>query len=193
MDGTIIGTGETSGIYVRNEIVTVMADEPAPGMRFSHWEDSQGKILGYQTVYKFYASQEYAVRAIFVADDTKVESAATAQLVQVVRKPEEHIMSFVAMLTVPEGCTMEYGGILATNQQGRAIDAATGEIRLTKDTADYVRGNKSNTPIYRYTWTKTRIAEDETWYVRPYIVYKDVFGELHEIMGDMVTAKLTEE
>jgi hypothetical protein len=43
---------------------------------------------------------------------------------------------------------------------------------------------------YKYTWTKTNVTSDQTWYVRSYLVYKDASGNEYTIYGDLVTGKI---
>ena len=42
----------------------------------------------------------------------------------------------------------------------------------------------------KYTWTKTEVTENQTWYVRSYLVYVDSHGNEQIVYGDLTTAKL---
>ena len=181
-DGTLNKENATSANYTMNELVTVTAVVPE-GRTFSYWKVSgTNTILGYAPVYQFYATQNYNIEAVFDADET---AKGTATVVQVLRDEMNTKLSFVAMLTVPEGCTIEFGGILATNDSGKAGN-------LTRENADYVRGVAYKGTTLRYTWTKGKITDpSEVWYVRPYVVYRDANGVRQEILGAMVDEALS--
>ncbi|MBQ8001479.1 MAG: InlB B-repeat-containing protein, partial [Ruminococcus sp.] len=67
----INGTG--SGEYNANSAVTVVANEPAEGMKFAYWTDAAGNIKSYEESYKFYPSADTALTAVFVAEDAEIE------------------------------------------------------------------------------------------------------------------------
>lgn len=92
-------------------------------------------------------------------------------------------LTFVSMSTVPEGCTINKAGIIATNIEG----VGTSGDGFNADTAAYVRGNAWTGNAYRFTWTKSKVASNETWYVRAHLVYTDAEGNVHTVYGDMVS------
>lgn len=178
----ILNKGGSEAEYAMNELVTVTADEPE-GKTFSYWKVKDKEIiLGYALVYQFYATQDYSIEAVFDAGET---AKGTATITQVLRDETNRKLSFVAMLTVPEGCKIEFGGILATNSSSIA------ESGLTKDNARYVRGMAYDGTALRYTWTKGNVSDTSTWYVRPYVVYRDANGVLYEILGNMEAETLS--
>ena len=181
-DGTLNKGNVAEARYTMNELVTVTADVLG-GKTFSYWKESRtGHILGYDKVYQFYATQNYSIEAVF---DENVTAQGTATIVQVNRDVANEKLSFVAMLTVPEGCTIEFGGILATKYSSKADN-------LTRDNADYVRGVAYKGTALRYTWTKGMITDSsEVWYVRPYVVYRDANGVRQEILGARVDEALS--
>ena len=46
----------------------------------------------------------------------------------------------------------------------------------------FVRGMLSDKKAVRYTWTKN-VKTGETWYVRAYLVYTDLNGNVHTVYG----------
>ncbi|MEE5993907.1 MAG: hypothetical protein V3G42_11790, partial [Oscillospiraceae bacterium] len=105
----------------------------------------------------------------------------TAVMESVTPDAEEKKLQFVAMLSVPADCTINKAGIVATSD-------ATKAENLTADNADYVRTGTTTKHGYRYTWTKTNV--NETWYVKPYLVYTDANGKEHTVYGELTTGEL---
>ena len=105
----------------------------------------------------------------------------TAVMDSVIPDPEEKKIHFVAMLNVPADCTIKQAGIVATS------DAEKSE-NLTAENATYVRADATTKHSYKYTWTKTNV--NETWYVKPYLVYTNADGKTFTIYGELVTGNL---
>ncbi|MGN0297748.1 MAG: LamG-like jellyroll fold domain-containing protein, partial [Lachnospiraceae bacterium] len=183
----INGTG--SGTYNQNAIVTARANAAESGKKFSHWakETESGTVLSYNESYSFYAIEDITVVAVYVEEEQKVEAVGTAEILQVYQ-PASNKLSFVAMLTVPEGCTMTYAGIVATSDSQKAEN-------LTAANADYVRGGTGSAIAsyrgYKYTWTKGNVTDTQTWYVRAYLVYTDKEGVSHTVYGNLVEGQLS--
>ena len=175
-----IGTGN----YKQNAVVTVQADEAIEGMKFSHWKDSEDNILSYNEKYQFYASENIMVTAIYVEENDSVEVKGTTEIVDYFADIENKKLVFVSMSTVPEGCTINKAGIIATNNYNIGND----EENFNASTAMYVRGNEWSGNAYRFTWSKRNVNLDETWYVRAYLVYTDEEGNVNTLYGDIVSA-----
>ena len=87
------------------------------------------------------------------------------------------------MSTVPNGCKINKAGIIATNNSELA-----NSDEFTDKKAMFVRGMSSDKKAVRYTWTKN-VKTGETWYVRAYLVYTDLNGNVHTVYDDMVSQK----
>ena len=175
------GTG--AGTYKQNEVVTVVANAASAGNKFSHWADGAGNILSYNEKYQFYAAKNITVTAVYVKDTVKVVAKGTTEIVDKYADKANGKLTFVSMSTVPEGCTIDKAGIIATNDQTVA-ESGDG---FNAGTAAYVRGNSWTGNAYRYTWTKSKVGSGETWYVRAYLVYTDAEGNVNTVYGDMVS------
>ena len=66
---------------------------------------------------------------------------------------------------------------------------ATKAKNLTDANADYVRFMETTKHNAQYTWTKTKVTSSQTWYVKPYLVYKDADGTQYTVYGDLTTKK----
>ena len=175
------GTG--AGTYKQNEVVTVVANAASEGNKFSHWADGDGNILSYNEKYQFYAAKSITVTAVYVEDAEKVEAKGTTEIIDKYADQANGKLIFVSMSTVPEGCTIDKAGIIATNDQtvAESVDG------FNADTAVYVRGSAWTGNEVRYTWTKGKVESGVTWYVRAYLVYTDVDGNVNTVYGDMVS------
>ena len=159
--------------------MTVVANAASGGNKFSHWADGAGNILSYNEKYQFYAAKNITVTAVYVKDTDKVVAKGTTEIVD---KFDDKLV-FVSMSTVPEGCTINKAGIIATNVES----VGTSGDRFNADTAVYVRGNAWTGNAYRFTWYKSNVGSDETWYVKAYLVYTDAEGNVNTVYGDMVS------
>ena len=173
--------GSGSGEYEQNAIVTLKAAAAGPGEKFSHWEDSRGRILSYKESYKFYASEDAVITAVYVTDTAAVEAVGTTEIVSVVKDEVGKKLTFVSMSTVPDGCAIVKAGVIATSNEA----IANGTFNDT--TAAYVRGSAWDGSTYRYSWTKGSVNAGDTWYVRAYLVYTDAEGNTHTVYGSMVS------
>ena len=90
-------------------------------------------------------------------------------------------ISFSALLNVPADCKIVKAGLIATSNSTKAKN-------LTAENADYVKYMETTKHTAKYTWTKTKVG-NETWYVRPYLVYTDSLGTERIVYGDLTTQK----
>ncbi len=177
--GTISGTDSlTTGEYSLNTVVTLVADTAAGGMMFSHWADESGNIIGYNETYSFYLAGDTAITAVFADNAQVIEKVGTANIIEVVKDIDNGKVSVIAMLTVPEGCSIDYAGIVASTNAEHANN-------LTAANAPIVRGNSSEMQALRYTWTAGNTAQKDIW-VRAYLVYTDDTVNAHTVYSDII-------
>ena len=181
---TVIG-GSGSGTYRQNDVVRIVLDESSipAGKKFSHWVDANSEIRSYSRNMSFYAERNEEITAVFVNDETIVEATGTTTIVDIIKDTTNNTLSFVSMSTVPEGCTINLAGVIATTNAsiGNSGDG------FNADTATYARGRSWSGNSYRYSWTKGHINAGDTWYVRAYLVYTDADENVHTVYGDMVS------
>lgn len=96
------------------------------------------------------------------------------------------IATFVAYLTIPDGCTIVKAGIIAA--PGTSFDATS--TILTWDNATYKKVSAKAVgtagPV-NYTWTKSKVESGDVWHVRPYVIYSDNQGIEHTVYGTLVS------
>jgi len=177
---TITVTGGTGGgTYNQNDKVTVTANEPESGKKFSHWTDGTS-ILSYNASYQFFADRVLALTAVFVEDTAIVDAKGTTEIVST--SVENGTLIFVSLSSVPSNCTIVKAGIIATKNADIGadpnlfVDSAGSDVRI--------RGEAWNGTSYRYTWS---IKSTNKWYVRGYLVYTDANGNTHTVYSAIVS------
>ncbi|MGN0656480.1 MAG: GLUG motif-containing protein, partial [Ruminiclostridium sp.] len=175
------GTG--TGTYTINAVVTVKANEPESGFKFSHWTDGTN-TLSYNTSYSFYAAKDITVEAVYVADTEKVAAVGTTEMAEVIRDTSTGTITFVTMSNVPEGCTILKAGLVITSNAnvGNSGDSFN-------DTTAKAYGNSWSGSAYRFSFS---LKSAKTFYARAYLVYTDKNGNTNTVYGDMISASVND-
>ena len=174
---TVVG-GSGSGTYRANAVVTAAAQTPE-GKQFSHWKEGD-MILSYDEQFLFYAEKDMTLTAVFVNDGDEVEAVGETAIINKTADANNRKLTFVSMSTVPEGCTIVFAGLIATD----AENVANGEF--TTETATFVRGDAWSGRSYQYTWTKSNVDAGKVWYVRGCLIYNDTNGNRQTVYGAVV-------
>ncbi len=178
-NGTIGHTnGLTGGVYLLNTILDVVADAPMAGMKFAYWTNADGRILSYNETYTLYLTKTIELTAVFVPVETEIEQIGTAEIAEVIKDLENGKVSIVSISTVPEGCKIDFAGILVSTSSAHAEN-------LTASNAPIRVGDAADTPSYRYTWTAGNKSQKTLW-ARAYLVYTDEDGNAHTVYGDII-------
>lgn len=191
--GTLSDSGETSGNFRSADVVMVKANEAEAGKKFSHWEKN-GVLVGYDLEYVFYMpSEEVTMTAVYVEEEEQVEKSGTAYI-ESWKTVEENKLVFVSIISVPEGCTILKGGLVATNDDMIGEQISAESVTEVEGKKVFVK-TKVDPPVdtFRYTWTKSNVQAEETWYVKAYLVYLDEEGVEHTVYGDIVEGRLEQE
>lgn len=177
----IYGTG--GGEFKQNDKVTVVADTPAANMKFSHWTDGTN-ILCYNSRFTFFADRNLKLTAVYVAENDVVEAKAMTEIIE--KYSEDNNLVFVSLSTVPEGFKIVKAGVILTND---ADIVSSGEF--DDKNATYVLGDAWSGTTYRYTLTKSNVANGDTWYARGYLIYTDKNGNTDTIYSAVVEQTYT--
>ena len=177
------GTPNDDGTFTQNTVISVTADEPVTGQKFSHWRDGAYTVVSYNKTYSFFADRNLTLYAVYVDEDEQVDAVGTTEIIDMSKDTENNKLIFVSLSTVPEGCKIDKAGVIATNDANVAASPDTFNV----ERSTFVRGDAWNGTEYRFTWTKSKVYAGETWYVRAYLVYTDKDGNTHEMFGDIVS------
>ena len=176
--------GETSGSYQASEqLYAVASATNADGQKFSCWKIDE-KIVGYETTYAFrMPSADMTLTAEYAPAETTIEKVGTGYI-ESVKRPAANKLSFVSILSVPDGCQMLKAGVVV--QSTETLSGA----ELTKENAKLIKfsdTSKKQYSSFKYTWTMSTSNHTKQWTVRPYLEYTDANGDTQVIYGDAVS------
>ena len=184
------------GDYNPSTQLCVVANEGTPDQIFQYWTaiDSNGTtvIVSYDEIYAFrMPTKDINLSAVYGDKPVEETSKSGTAYIESVTNPMPNKLSFVAILSVPDGATMQRAGIVAF----KSSDITSENPTPTIERARFKRYNDTtckNYSTFKYTWTKGNITNtDEEWCVCAYLVYTNSEGE-HTRYSDMVSAKLSD-
>ena len=179
----IVINGSESGVYQINNNITITANAAEEGKKFSHWLQD-GEIISYKQKESFQVYKNITYEAVYVDENEVIDKKGITTIINMYKDTTINKLYFISFSTIPEDCTMNKAGIIATNDSevGNSGDG------FNDQTATFVRsGDTSGVTASRYTWTKTNVNVGDTWYVRAYLQYTDPNGVSHTIYGDVVS------
>lgn len=184
--GVIAGRGSTSGNFTYANAITINADAPIAGEKFSHWEKA-GIIVSYDMNYKFAVTSSGVYNAVYTNDGNQTEVVPLAVWTDEPSVNEEtKKISFPAQITVPTPFTLlECGVVLA--------ESSKYVPEFTLETPGIVKGKSSaQSSVGTYIIAKSKVEPGATWYGRVYLVYKDAEGNIFTMYSDEKFAKMPE-
>mgnify|MGYP006945564602 CR=1 FL=1 len=163
------GSGSsTSGTYDYNEVATVVADTPAGGEYFHHWEIND-RTVSYQSTYSFTVLESVTITAVYAtsapSDSPHVGLSYNLSL-------RSGYKSYLGQFYLPSGYTLvEYGVLSSTSQADLYIDTAG------------VQRNQGMKYLGTTNEFVLSIAEANAVSVKPYLIAKDGSNNLVTVYG----------
>ena len=180
-NGTV--NGATTASYAPDTVIVVKADKAPNGKKFAYWKKN-GSTASYSASYTFPLSRDMELEAVYTSIADEFQTDGTGQLEGFNADKENGKLQIAVLHSVPNDCKILKAGLVATSDTSKLNN-------LTAANADYVKYYENITVHnFKYTWTKTQVTADQTWYVRSYLVYKDADGKIKVVYGDMVQATL---
>ena len=127
--------------------------------------------------------------AKYVTEETDVNKVGTAYI-ESVTKIGENKISFVSVVSVPDGSKILRAGVVANTEENLGSDELTIDNTLFQS---YNSTTCKSYTTFKYTFTKKDVQEDDIWCVRAYLRYTDEEGNTKDVYGDMVKANLEGE
>ena len=164
-------------------------------MKFDHWEVSYDNgtnwtIVGYNKTYAFrMPTKDIKLQAVYINESAPSSAKGTAYIENVIIDKDGQKISFVAIMSVPEGATMKRAGIVACKES----DFTDSNKVPSMEFARFRRYDETicvGSSTFKYTWTKGNVNDDDTWCVRAYLLYEDASGEHTIYSANMAKANL---
>lgn len=181
---TVIGGSIPSGIseYPFDSAVTIIADNPAEGKQFSHWE-ADGRIISYNETYSFYITGHMTVAAVFA--EAPVEQLPLVTISpDVIANSDSRKISFIGQIYMPPGYRLIECG-LVVKQSDYPLTALylgmEGSIRAK---------SSSQTSTGQFMMNKTGVNRGETWYANAYLIYQDSAGQVFTVYSSVVSGTI---
>ena len=170
-----VNSGTGSGAYDYNTTVTVVADAPAGGTVFSHWEDELGNTVSLNSSYTFTMLSDRTVTAVY--DVSAPSDAPVLGTVELALRNGYY--SYLSQAYVPDGSTLiEFGVITSVAEQAP----------LNYDNAEHIlRSTLMNSTTGEYL---SSIPKDH-YYARSFMVTKDGSEVITVTYGPLITHSST--
>lgn len=171
VNGTLSGGG-TTGDFEYDKPVTVTANTPPSGKKFSHWEQDGIKISTSETIKIFMPMSPTTLTAVFI--DTTGTGASEPFITlsnSVLVDSTNNILTFTARRNIPTGYTLVESGVLMLKS-----NTLSGE--LTVSTAGIIRGKIKNDSSDEFYVRKKNTVPGEVWYARAYLIFSDSHGNI---------------
>lgn len=176
-----VNGGSGGGTYNVKDPVTITANTPEAGKKFSHWKDANNNIISYNETYKFYATTNEVLTAIFVNSSDEIVQTVNITITSATVTGEK--ISFVVERNVPSNYTLVAHGIILTNNSS----LGSSEVSFNLEAPGIVKGTAKTTAYTgTYVYNK-KAAENETWYARGYVVYRDSNNNLFTVYSGIVS------
>lgn len=168
------------------DYVTVTGDAAQSGEKFAYWKGSKGNIVCYGNTYKFYASYDKEITAVYVDQNQAVVQSAGI----IFTAPDDNVagkVTFISERVIPYDCSVVSHGIIITDNaetgasQANFIIGGTGVLQGTANTTGLVG---------TYILDKWNVRSGETWYARGYVIYKDGSGKETILYSPIISRKV---
>lgn len=171
IEGGTLSNGNTQGQYQFDMPVSVIANEAQEGMKFSHWEQDGVKISSSREFTLYMPKRDTKLTAVFVEVTEEVDTTPFITLLEdaIVDKDAKNIM-FVATRNITEGYELVESGIILLKSYTKY------EEEITLETENIIVGKIGNNSTDQFYVRKLNVEEEDIWYARAYMIYKDSSG-----------------
>jgi hypothetical protein len=179
------GMADGNGGYLYNRAVTVVADAAESGMKFAYWTNAQGKVVSYDSEYKFYPAEDTALKANYIEESAEIEYEAIVSLGADPTTAGEKI-TYTLSWNVPEAVgEFKLAGLMVVDAEDYNPDTfyhGSGDSKLF----DRALSGSMLIPKNSYGITKGASYYGHTYYACTWVQYVDANGETVTVYSDMV-------
>lgn len=185
---TVNGGKVTEGVFVDGMALaynayTAEADTAPQGKKFAYWTDGEGRVVSYDTQYKFYPVTNTTLTAVFVTEDTEIEYKAIVTLSADPSTIGKKIAYTLSWDVSNVGDVVAVGVIIVNKKDYNESTFYHG----TDDTAVFDRGlsgsNLKDADVYNIV--KSGCECFNTYVARTWMIYKDANGTEQLVYSDI--------
>lgn len=162
----------------------VTADTPPAGKRFAYWVDATGRVMSYDTEFKFYPATDIELTAVYVDENNEPEYEA---LVTIVADPtvEGEKIAYTLSWDVSHVGEIVAAGITLTNEadynENTLYHGTDDKAVFDREFSQYSLADKNT-----YSVVKSGSYYENTYAARAWVVYKDASGTNHTVHSDVI-------
>ena len=173
--------------------ISLDSEQIPEGQQFYCWEKN-GVAVSYSESFSFAVPEkDSTINAVYVDADEEVEKQAATYIESVTPNKDTKKITFVSVANIPNDLTMIKTGIVATNDAAIGENIDVNSAVITDGCSVFVKelaGVTESTKNAKYSWTKSKVVEGQTWYVRSYVEYIDANNEHQILYGELIRANL---
>ncbi|TYQ15580.1 UNVERIFIED_CONTAM: fibronectin type III domain protein [Acetivibrio alkalicellulosi] len=179
VEGGMLSSGKTSGEYQFDLSVSVIAHESEEGKKFSHWLQDGIRVSTTNEFSFFMPKRDTIITAVYVDEIENIDATPFMALSEhVLIDADEKTMIFTAIRNITEEYTLVESGVILF----KSLTEFEGE--LTLETENIIRGRIKNNSTDQFYVRKLNIEENDIWYGRAYMIYKDIDGRIITVYSE---------
>ncbi|MCR4615911.1 MAG: leucine-rich repeat domain-containing protein [Clostridiales bacterium] len=166
---TVTNTGASgSGTYRNEDLVIVSSTHE----NFSYWKNSDGQIVSYYPIYRFYAVCDVTLTAVYGDNTPRIQAACN--IVKAVQNTSENALTVYEGWSISDAYDVNAVGFVCTANAATGADEdafVIGGTGVKKATSTSTAANGV------YSLTITNWTSGRTFYVRPYVIISGAQGQ----------------
>ena len=172
--------------------VTATANAAPTGKKFAYWTDTDGKILSYNTEYKFYPSMDTEITAVYVSKSTVLDYQVLVGIEADPNADTEKVRYYVTWY-VPEaelGYEFISGGVIIVDEANYNEDRfyhGSGLTGMTDAAPGSLQTNGANQTGAAVT--KSNCVSGTTYYAKAWVIYRDAEGNEQIAYSDLLVVE----
>ncbi len=184
-DGAIISSAGTGAdnMVVAYKGTVVKAKDAETGTRFAYWMDEQGRIVSYDSEYKFYPHKNTELTAVYVDENATVDYSIISTVdIDATTLGDANTVFFSWDSSHTDYDVLNRGVLLVKKEH--YLESTFGVGTIDKNVLQFVPAIKnSNTGSYSITIPEVQLGD--TWVAKSFVQYRDAEGVLRVVYSDV--------
>lgn len=185
------GGGGVDDIYTAYKATIVKADSAPAGQKFAYWQDEQERIVSYKAEYKFYPHKNTELTAVYVAESQAIDYNIVSTVDIDANTLGDANTVFFSWDATNSGCEIINTGVLLVEKKHYYSDTF-GVGTIDENVFQYVPAiNQSKSKTGSYSVTIPSVQNNETWYAKSFVQYRDANGIVRVAYSELAEATKT--